>query len=105
MAGDEHAARPADLSVVLEKLAVQRSAAVGGAAVGGAAASESHTPQMTEAPASNQWNGSTYQYYDPVPQEMPTLGYGKSVRRAEKDGNSVPVSHEVAAERDPVELG
>lgn len=64
------------------------------------------------ATATQHWNGS--QQYDPVaqydhyapeqqaPVEMPTFGYGKSIRRAEKPAEPIP--QEMMATREPVEL-
>jgi hypothetical protein len=72
--------------------------------------------EMSSASASEKdpnapgaWNGN--QHYNSVPQyepqqepqEMPTLGYGRSIRRAEAPAN--PVSHELPGARDPVEMG
>jgi hypothetical protein len=81
------------------------AAASGSAAPAGPEAGGPPPPMTQMSPGSHQWNGTSYGYYDPVPQELPTLGYGGSVRRAEKEGSSVPVSHEVPAVRDPVEMG
>jgi hypothetical protein len=61
-------------------------------------------PNAPGAWSGNQQYNSVPQYEpQQEPQEMPTLGYGKSIRRAEAPAN--PVSHELAGGRDPVELG
>jgi hypothetical protein len=73
------------------------------------AAVSTGTANEKDPNAPGAWNGN--QHYNSVPQyepqqepqEMPTLGYGKSIRRAEAPAN--PVSHELAVARDPVEMG
>jgi hypothetical protein len=73
------------------------------AEVSTAAASEKD-PNAPGAWSGNQHYNSVPQYEpQQEPQEMPTLGYGKSIRRAEAPAN--PVSHELPGARDPVEMG
>jgi hypothetical protein len=82
----------------------KRKAAKQDAAAVSSAAANEKDPQAAGSWNGNQQYNSVPQYEPPQePQELPTLGYGKSIRRAEAPAN--PVSHEMPVGRDPVEMG